>query len=73
MTLSILFVVDVRVLNMMKYGKTMGPMRKGALLFAINSPIMWYFGHHATQSYMDMKRHLVTRYLIQDDKILYKK
>ena len=48
----------------MKGGKTMGPMRKSLVLNVLNLPFYWYFYNDINQNYMDLKKHLVTRYLI---------
>ena len=65
--------VDLRVLNGMKHAKQMGPLRKFALITVIQSPFYWYFYNDVRQSYMEMKRHLVAKYLIAGDEILYKR
>ncbi len=65
--------ISLRQINKMKGGKTMGPMRKFFILNALNLPFYWYFYNDVTQNYMDLKKHLVTRYLIQGDEILYKR
>lgn len=65
--------VDLRVLNGMKHAKAMGPLRKFGLITVIQSPFYWYFYNDVRQSYMEMKRHLVTKYLIEGDEILYKR
>lgn len=57
----------------MKGGKTLGPMRKFAILTVLNAPFYFYFYNDVNNHYQNMKRHLVTRYLIQGDEILYKR
>ena len=51
----------------------MGPLRKFMLLNVLNAPFYWYFYNDVSNHYMEMKRHLVERYLIQGDEILYKR
>lgn len=51
----------------------MGPLRKFALLNVLNLPFYWYFYNDVSNHYTAMKRHLVTRYLISGDEILYKR
>ena len=65
--------ISLRQINKMPGGKTMGPMRKSLLLIALDLPFYWYFYNDVTQNYMDLKKHLVTRYLISGDDILYKR
>ena len=65
--------ISLRQINKMPGGKTMGPMRKSLLLIALDLPFYWYFYNDVTQNYMDLKKHLVTRYLISGDEILYKR
>lgn len=65
--------ISLRHINNMKGGKTMGPLRKFALLNFLNLPFYWYFYNDVNNHYLSMKRHLVTRYLIAGDEILYKR
>ena len=48
-------------------------MRKAAILMVLNGPPAFWFFYNSQQKYMDMKKHLVKRYLIHDDEILYKR
>ncbi len=48
----------------MKGGKTLGPLRKFGLLNALNVPFYWYFWNDVNSNYMELRRHLVERYLI---------
>ena len=73
MTVGLVSIVDLQVLNGTKYGRALGPLRKFAALNLLNLPIYWYYYHDVTQRYMDLKKHCVTRYLIEGDEILYKK
>ena len=73
MTLSLVTYIDLRVLNGTQYGRAMGPLRKFFALNILNIPIYWYFYHDLNQKYMDLKKHLVKRYLIEGDEILYKR
>ena len=57
----------------MKGGLALGPLRKFVLLNLLNTPLYWYFYNDVNNNYLEMKRHLVTRYLIAGDEILYKR
>ena len=72
-TVGLVTMVDLRVLNTTKYGRALGPLRKFIALNALNIPIYYYFNHEINSKYMDMKKHLVKRYLIQGDELLYKR
>ena len=72
-TLGLVTMIDLKVLNTTQYGRALGPLRKFAALNVINLPIYWYYYHDITSKYMDLKKHCVTRYLIDGDEILYKR
>ena len=72
-TISGLWYVDVKVLNGTKWGLALGPLRKFALINTLNIPVYWYFLTSVKQANMDLKKHLVTRYLIAGGEILYKR
>ena len=57
----------------MKVAKNMGPLRKFAILNALNLPFYFYFHHKITNKYMDLKKYLVKKYLILGDEVLFKK
>jgi hypothetical protein len=57
----------------MKGGKTMGPLKKLILLNMMNSPFYYYFYTDINYRYTDVKKHLVTKYLIIGDELMYKK
>ena len=65
--------VDIRVLNTRKWGRQLGPMRKSLLIQAMNAPIYVYYYYTLTQGYSNFQRHLVQKYLIEGDEILYRK
>ena len=65
--------VSLRTINKMKGGKALGPLRKFLILNTLNLPFYWYFYNDMSNTYMELKRHLVTRYLIVGDEILYKR
>lgn len=65
--------ISLRQINKMKGGKTLGPLRKCGILTFLNLPFYWYFYNDVNNNYMELKRHLVTRYLIEGDEILYKR
>ena len=72
-TISGLWYFDIKVLNRTSWGMAMGPLRKFALINALSIPFYWYFMTNVRQAHMDMKRHLVTKYLIQGGEVLYKR
>jgi hypothetical protein len=44
MTLTAITVVDIKVINMMKHGKSLGPLRKAGILMFLNGPpSFWFF------------------------------
>lgn len=65
--------IDIRILNKMKAGKTMGVAKKLFLINVLNSPFYFYFYNDISKKYMDLKKHLVTKYLIIGDELLFKK
>eukprot|EP00347_Sterkiella_histriomuscorum_P001698 403371021 len=65
--------IDLRVLKRMKSAQKMGPLRKLAVLNVLNAPFYYYFYNDITTRYRDMEKHLVTKYLIIGDELLYKK
>mmetsp|Transcript_41755 Transcript_41755/g.55009 ORF Transcript_41755/g.55009 Transcript_41755/m.55009 type:complete len:100 (-) Transcript_41755:90-389(-) len=73
LTISALLVADVKVLNQTKWGLALGPLRKFALINAMTAPVYYYFYTDCMQAHQDLKKHLVTRYLIADGQILYKR
>ena len=42
-TISALWICDVRVLNTTKWGMALGPLRKFALINVMTAPVYWYF------------------------------
>ena len=51
----------------------LGPLRKFALINVINLPVYWYFTTTLKAAHMDLKKHVVQKYLIQGDEILFKR
>lgn len=51
----------------------MGPLRKLMFLNLLNSPFYVYFYNDITGRYRDVEKHLVEKYLIMGDELLYKK
>ena len=72
-SLFLISMISLRTINKIKGGQTLGPLRKFLGLNILNIPLYWYFYNDVTNNYMDLKRHLVTRYLISGDEILYKR
>ena len=72
-TIAAIWVADVKVLNQTKWGIALGPLRKFALVNLMTAPVYYYFYTNCMQANQDLKRHLVTRYLIADGQILYKR
>ena len=54
MFLSIMTVVDVRVLNRIKWAQKMGPLRKVCFIGVLQIPFLWYFYNDVRQSYMNL-------------------
>lgn len=50
----------------------MGPLRKFVLINVLNTPIYFYYYYTLTQSYMVLQKHLVKKYLITGDELIYK-
>ena len=50
----------------------MGPLRKLVLLNILNAPFYFYFYNDITNRYQNLEKHLVTKYLIIGDELLYK-
>ena len=73
MTIGGIWIADVKVLNTTKWGIALGPLRKFALINVMTAPVYWYFYTTVMQSHQDLKKHLVTRYLISDGQILFKR
>ena len=67
--------IDLRVLGRMeaKKAQKMGPLRKLAIINVLNLPFYYYFYHDVTGRYRDLEKHLVTKYLIIGDELLYKR
>lgn len=67
--------ISLRQMNKMNKGKAaaIGPLRKFMLLNLLNAPFYWYFYNDVSNQYFEMKRHLVEKYLISGDEILYKR
>ena len=42
-TISLLWIADVKVLNTTKWGLALGPLRKFALINMMTAPVYWYF------------------------------
>ena len=72
-TIGGLWYVDVRVLNRTSWGLNLGPLRKFALINTLNLPVYWYFLNSVKQAHMNLKKHLVTRYLISGGEVLFKR
>ena len=64
---------DLRILNRMKAGRTMGVMKKLILINVMNTPFYIYFYNDINKRYMDLKKHLVTKYLIIGDELMFKR
>ena len=69
----VLTAIDMRVLRKMKAAKTMGPLRKLFLINLLNSPFYFYFYHDINQKYIVLQKHLVRKYLILGDELLFKR
>ena len=65
--------IDIKVLNRMKKARQMGPLRKMIILNTLNAPFYFYFYNDINKKYFDLKKHLVTKYLIIGDELMYKK
>ena len=65
--------IDLRVLKRMKAAKTMGPLRKLALINLLNAPFYFYFYNDINQKYIILQKHLVKKYLILGEELLYKR
>ncbi len=63
----------MRVLKRIKAAKTMGPFRKLFLINLLNAPFYFYFYHDINQKYLNLQKHLVKKYLIIGDELLYKR
>lgn len=70
---TLLTAVDLKVLNRMKSARTMSIMKKLVLLNIMNTPFYVYFYHDISRRYMELKKHLVTKYLIIGDELMFKK
>ena len=51
----------------------MGPMRKLVLINLLNAPFYFYFYHDINLKYINLQKHLVKKYLIIGEELLYKK
>lgn len=73
--ISLLFisVIDMRVLKRMKNAQKMGPLRKFLLINLLNMPVYVYFYQDFFKKYLNLEKHLVNKYLILGDEMLYKK
>jgi hypothetical protein len=72
-TMVALMVIDIKVLNKMPGGKNLGPLRKFGIISALMILPAGWFTYTLTNEYMRLKKHLVTRYLIQDDLFVFRK
>merc|ERR1712060_901390 len=72
-TVSALWGLDIAVLNRTQWGISLGPLRKFAIINGMCLPVYWYLYTQIKQSHQDLKKHLVTKYLIADGEILYKR
>jgi hypothetical protein len=64
--------IDIRILNRMSWGKQMGPLRKFMLINLLNCPIYLYYYYSLTRGYLQLQKHLVKKYLISGDELIYK-
>ena len=71
----VLWIADIRILNTINNGqfRSMGPLRKFALINCMTLPFYFYGYNVVRQAYSDLKQHMVKRYLIQDGQVLYKR
>ena len=65
--------IDLRVLKRIKAARTMGPLRKLALINLLNAPFYFYFYSDINQKYINLQKHLVKKYLIFGDELLFKR
>lgn len=72
MTVVAVTAVDIRLLNGLRWGKQLGPLRKFLMINVLNAPIYFYYYYTLTQSYMVLQKHLVKKYLITGDELIYK-
>ena len=65
--------IDMRVLRRMKAAKHMGLGKKLVLINFLNAPFYYYFYQDVTHKYMTIEKHLVKKYLVIGDELVYKK
>ena len=73
LTIGLTVFVDLKVLNLTKWGLALGPLRKFAFINALNLPIYWYFYTNVRQAHQNLKLHLVRKYLVSGGELLYKR
>ena len=69
---SIITTVDMRVLNRMKSARRLTGFKKLFIVNLLNAPFYFYFYNDISKKYMGLKKHLVTKYLIIGDELMYK-
>ena len=72
-SLFFISIIDMRVLKRMKSAQKMGPLRKFILINLLNMPVYVYFYNDFFKKYLEVEKHLVNKYLILGDEMLYKK
>ena len=70
---TVITAVDMRLLRSMKAARNMGPVKKLVFLNILNAPFYYYFYNDISNKYLELKKHLVTKYLIIGDELMYKK
>ena len=70
---TVLNYVDIKVLNRMKIGKTMNYGKKFCIINLMNVPFYYLFYTDINNRYVDIKKHLVKKYLIIGDELMFKK
>merc|ERR1712086_107966 len=71
-TLSLVTAIDLRFLNANKFARLMGPMKNFLIINTLQFPIyIWYY-YRLNNNFMAMKKHMVKKYLLIGDEILFK-
>ena len=71
-TFSLVTILDLRFLNMNKFSRHMGPLKKFLIINTLNMPFYIFYYYRLNNNYMNMKKHMVKKYLLLGDEVLFK-
>ena len=72
-TFSLVTAIDLRFLNANKFARMMGPLKKFLIINTLQFPLyIWYY-YRLNNNYMGVKKHMVKKYLLLGDEVLFKK